>query len=273
MARTLGVLAIVAGLAGCVTTLRPLAATTANQQAWTVPIESIEFGREVLFGREGASLWGNRGSSASGNLERQPEDSATALHIHSAETFGMVITGHMTHQVEGKESAPEIGPGAFYIVPANAPHVSTCLPGTPCLVVFWESGPLTSKEVKPKASGGDFEAAAAQSLDALQFTTATSTVLAHARLWGEPTRPNSATAEKQPANSMSHTRSSTGDTHGVIILGTATITVKGDKESPPLAPGSYYEVPANRAFFSTCKDGPDCVFLQFHPDPYELNEG
>ena len=63
-------------------------------------------------------------------------------HIKSANMFGVVVSGTMTHVAVGANTGEEIRlpPGSFYQIPANLPHVSKCVSDDDCITFLYQDG-------------------------------------------------------------------------------------------------------------------------------------
>ena len=162
-----------------------------------VPFDEIAFHRPIpIVAPEMAALWGDRSAGASGNEEKQPAGKVSALHVHPNDTYAMVIQGRMTHAFEGGPAAVELGPGSFYTLPAGAPHVSACLDGSDCLIVYWQPGKLGYEEVKSGSHGGGAPGIARPAAS-IQLAPASPGALPTALLWGEPAKGKTGILEGQ----------------------------------------------------------------------------
>jgi len=228
--------------------------------------EELEFRRPIpIFAPEMAALWGDRSVGASGNEEKQPAGKSSALHVHPNDTHALVIQGRMTHAFEGQPAPIELGPGAYYTLPAEAPHVSTCLASSDCLIAYWQPGKLGYKGVRAGSRQG-FAAGVARPAAEIQLVAATPTALPSALLWGDPAQGRIGTLVGQEPDGRLVERRDTGDIHGIVIIGTASVAIQGG-ETRTLGPGSYYMVPAGATLASRC-DGPAaCRYLHFQPEP------
>jgi quercetin dioxygenase-like cupin family protein len=258
----LATLLLVHGASGCATA-PPLAKEAGNADGLAVPFAQIAFARPIpIVAPEMAALWGDRSEGASGNEEKQPAGAVSALHTHPNDTYAMVLRGRMTHQFEGAPAAPELGPGSFYTLPRGAPHVSTCLAGEDCLIVYWQPGKLGYDEVKPGSQKG-FTAGVARPAEAIELSAQGGSELPHAVLWGEPDKGLTGTLWSQAPGTGSAARTSPSDTHGIVIRGEVSVTIGGGAASPPLGPGSYYVVPAGKTLISSCAGKEECRYLHF----------
>lgn len=86
-----------------------------------------------------AALTGDRFQNAYAAMVELPSGTASPLHTKSADMFGVMISGAMTH-VAGVEPAFEVGPGGYYHIPGGLPHVSTCVSAEPCVTFLYQPG-------------------------------------------------------------------------------------------------------------------------------------
>jgi quercetin dioxygenase-like cupin family protein len=89
---------------------------------------------------ETTPLSGDRRSEPYFAMVRLPAGTVSPAHVKSATMFGVMIEGEMTHAAPGTENPAIIGPGGYYQVPANLPHVSACVSLTPCVTMFYQDG-------------------------------------------------------------------------------------------------------------------------------------
>ena len=67
----------------------------------------------------------------------------TPVHTHSADYVGIVVTGNTMHWLPGKPETEKILPaGSHWSIPANAKHVSECLPGVECVMAIYQDKPF-----------------------------------------------------------------------------------------------------------------------------------
>lgn len=259
------------GLAGCASSAG-LALPSKNPAPILAPFEELTFRRPIpIVAPEMAALWGDRTLGASGNEEKQPAGKISALHVHPNDTYAMVIAGRMTHAFEGGPAAVELGPGSFYTLPAGAPHVSACLEGSECLIVYWQPGKLGYQEVKTGSLSGITPGIARPSAS-ITLAPGEAGELPATRLWGDPARGNTGTLEGQEPGTAAPTPPRAGDVHGVVIAGRATLSIGGGA-GRTLGPGSYYVVPAGMACQRRCEGPAACRYLTFQPEPTAPGHG
>lgn len=104
--------------------------TDPNALAWETTPEGVAF----------AALDGVRFESAYLAMVRLPAGTVSPPHIKSANMFGVMIEGHMTHSAVGAEISEPIGPGGYYKIPAGFAHVSACVSATPCVTFLYQDG-------------------------------------------------------------------------------------------------------------------------------------
>ncbi len=92
-------------------------------------------------GVEFAALDGNRFEASYMAMVRLPAGTISPPHVKSANMFGVMIAGSMTHTtVDSPTPGEEIGPGGFYKVPVGLPHISSCVSETPCVTFLYQDG-------------------------------------------------------------------------------------------------------------------------------------
>ncbi|MFL4470637.1 cupin domain-containing protein [Tateyamaria armeniaca] len=127
-------LAATPALAGPNITLSP-----AQSLSWETTPEGVAF----------AALSGDRWSEAYFAMVRLPAGTTSPPHVKSADMFGVMIEGQMTHATADQENPTIIGPGSYYHVPANLPHVSACVSATPCVTMLYQDGAFDFVPVQP----------------------------------------------------------------------------------------------------------------------------
>ena len=102
----------------------------ADSLQWETTPEGVAF----------APLSGDRRSEPYFAMVRLPAGTVSPAHVKSATMFGVMIEGEMTHAAPGTENPAIIGPGGYYQVPANLPHISACVSATPCVTMLYQDG-------------------------------------------------------------------------------------------------------------------------------------
>ncbi|HVE82951.1 MAG TPA: DUF4437 domain-containing protein [Myxococcales bacterium] len=126
----------------------PKAAPARPEQS--VPLTELKF--ETPFGPTGpqfATIWGDRNKTEHGSFLKIAAGSPAQVHTHALDSYGVVITGNMTHVTEGRPGKL-LGPGGWWFMPANVPHQSICHPGIDCLVFIHNPGPFSYAAVEEK---------------------------------------------------------------------------------------------------------------------------
>ena len=73
-------------------------------------------------------------------MVRLPAGTTSPAHTKSATMFGLMLEGEMTHATPDVTHPVTIGPGAYYEIPANLPHISACVSTTPCVTLLYQDG-------------------------------------------------------------------------------------------------------------------------------------
>ncbi len=101
------------------------------QLNWATTPEGVAF----------APLQGDRFVEDYMAMVRLPAGLVSPPHIKSANMFGIVIEGVMTHMLHDEAGIPTPLPsGAFYKIPKDLPHVSACISDTPCITFLYQDG-------------------------------------------------------------------------------------------------------------------------------------
>ena len=88
-----------------------------------------------------AALQGDRFTEDYMAMVRLPAGLVSPPHVKSANMFGVVIEGVMTHTPHGATTqATPLPTGAFYKIPKDLPHVSSCISDTPCVTFLYQDG-------------------------------------------------------------------------------------------------------------------------------------
>ncbi len=91
----------------------------------------------------GPEMWSAQGDFLTGahvTYIKFPAGTITPLHVHSVDYLGIVIAGTTRHTIRGElESKKVLPPGSHWFIPANAEHVSECLPGFECIMAITQS--------------------------------------------------------------------------------------------------------------------------------------
>ncbi|MGH1415856.1 MAG: cupin domain-containing protein [Pelagimonas sp.] len=89
-----------------------------------------------------APLRGDRTTEPYFAMVRLPAGLKSPAHTKSAAMVGLMVSGEMTHVIAGTNpaDAPRIGPGGYYEIPANLPHVSSCVSQSPCVTLLYQDG-------------------------------------------------------------------------------------------------------------------------------------
>jgi quercetin dioxygenase-like cupin family protein len=80
--------------------------------------------------------YGDRAKGAHGTFGKFPPDFITPFHTHSGAYHGVVVAGVMTNPFAGEQNPPEMVPGSYWYVPAQAVHATACVSDTPCQFYF-----------------------------------------------------------------------------------------------------------------------------------------
>lgn len=124
--------AIAATFMATQTYAEPILLLSSNDFEWQTNPEGVEF----------AALQGDRFSEAYQALVRLPAGTISPPHVKTANMFGVMLEGEMTHYANGDdpETARRMGPGSFYSIEAGTAHISACVSETPCVAYLYQDG-------------------------------------------------------------------------------------------------------------------------------------
>lgn len=113
----------------------------ADALEWEVTPEGVRF----------APLIGDRFQEAYMAMVELPGGLSSPPHVKSADMFGVMVSGTMTHVAQGDDpaSGTALGVGAFYHIPADVAHISTCISDTPCVAFLYQDGAFDFVPVAP----------------------------------------------------------------------------------------------------------------------------
>ena len=99
---------------------------------WAETPEGVAFG----------PLIGNRFKEPYMAMVRLPAGLVSPAHTKSADMFGVLVSGAMTHIRHGEDTneAVVLPAGSFYRIPANVPHVSSCVSEEECITFLYQDG-------------------------------------------------------------------------------------------------------------------------------------
>ena len=115
--------------------------TPPGDLAWEITPEGVAF----------APLVGDRFAEPYMAMVRLPAGLVSPPHVKSADMFGVMVAGEMTHVALDAEadSAPRLPAGAFYRVPADVAHVSACVSEVDCVTFLYQDGAFDFEPVTP----------------------------------------------------------------------------------------------------------------------------
>ena len=110
----------------------PITALAADALEWAETPEGVAF----------APLVGDRFEEPYMAMVRLPAGTVSPPHIKSANMYGIMLQGTMTHAAAGADPAGAIplSEGAFYLVPAGLAHVSSCISHNTCVTFLYQDG-------------------------------------------------------------------------------------------------------------------------------------
>ena len=87
-----------------------------------------------------ATLWGDLLADKHGAMVKLPAGVSSAMHIHSVDMHGIVISGTFSHIADGADPSTEVDlpAGSYYLLPANLPHISKCTSEVECVTFIYQ---------------------------------------------------------------------------------------------------------------------------------------
>lgn len=113
-------------------TFPPITTLASEDMEWAKTPEGVAF----------APLSGDRFKEAYAAMVTLPAGLVSPAHVKSADMFGLVVSGTMTHVAHGEDpgGAAQLEAGAYFHVPAGLPHVSSCVSAEECVTFLYQPG-------------------------------------------------------------------------------------------------------------------------------------
>ena len=117
----------------------PLSATAGNIKlldsndfAWKTTPEGVAF----------AALQGDRFTGSYQALVKLPAGTVSPPHVKSANMYGVMLQGEMTHYASDADpkTARKMGVGSFYSISSGLAHISACVSDVPCIAYLYQDG-------------------------------------------------------------------------------------------------------------------------------------
>lgn len=108
----------------------PIRAIPSDRLNWETTGQGVAF----------AALHGDRFAEPYMAMVRLPAGLVSPAHTKSADMFGVMVEGTMTHVQVGHDVALPLAEGAFYRIPAGVPHVSSCISDVECVTFLYQDG-------------------------------------------------------------------------------------------------------------------------------------
>lgn len=104
----------------------------AAQLNWEMTGEGVQF----------AALQGDRFSEAYMAMVRLPAGLVSPAHIKSANMYGLVVSGTITHHAVdvGPDDEVALSAGSYYKIPAGLAHISKCVSDVDCVTFLYQDG-------------------------------------------------------------------------------------------------------------------------------------
>ena len=137
----LGLSAVVLGFSSLAADDQVIENVPPSVMEWEITEEGVGF----------APLMGERFNEAYMAMVKLPAGLVSPAHVKSANMFGVVISGTITHLAVGADASLEIPltEGAFYKIPAGVGHVSKCISDVDCVTFLYQDGKFDFVPVNP----------------------------------------------------------------------------------------------------------------------------
>ncbi|MFY0682783.1 MAG: cupin domain-containing protein [Thalassovita sp.] len=128
---TLAPLTLVATLCATVSSADVIRTVPNAEMNWAVTPEGVAF----------APLIGDRFVESYMAMVKLPAGLISPAHVKSADMFGLIVSGTMTHTaLDNADDPVMLNTGAFYHIPAGIPHVSSCVSDQECVSFLYQDG-------------------------------------------------------------------------------------------------------------------------------------
>lgn len=130
-----------AGIALTAIVTGAFAAGSAPQEISNVPGSDLKW-ETTPEGVAFAKLKGDRFKESYMAMVRLPAGLVSPPHVKSHAMYGIVVSGTMTHYglEEGPDSQVRLSEGAYYMIPAGKPHISSCVSEQECVTFLFQDG-------------------------------------------------------------------------------------------------------------------------------------
>jgi hypothetical protein len=113
----------------------------ADAQSVNVPVTALRFYRNddgMMF----ADAWGDPKVGPHSNFIRIPGNTASPLHTHSSDYYGVVISGVVANERPSADPDRPLMPGSYWYQKGKEAHVTKCISPTECLIFVTSTGPF-----------------------------------------------------------------------------------------------------------------------------------
>jgi quercetin dioxygenase-like cupin family protein len=208
-----------------------------------------------------SDVWGDRATGPHGTVAIFNANADSGPHTHSEGYWGVVISGMMQNPFGTEVGAPDLGPGAFWYVPAGEQHSTLCISAEPCTFYFHAEGafdftPIMAVTDPPSGDAVALTAAEIAFMEATPFVS-------FGPAWGNMQRGAHGTFGLFPGMASSPAHVHSDEYYGVVISGIVENPFDGEANPPMLPAGSAWHVPADSNHITACVSSEDCLFY-FH---------
>lgn len=133
------ILKATAGLALLSVMCVPISAASAEAEVLNYPPALLDW-QTTPEGVAFATLIGNRFEEPYMAMVRLPAGLISPAHVKSANMFGVVVEGTMTHYAISDGTGTALPQGSFYKIPKDVPHISECISKVDCVTFLYQDG-------------------------------------------------------------------------------------------------------------------------------------
>ncbi|MCR9139141.1 MAG: DUF4437 domain-containing protein [Alphaproteobacteria bacterium] len=133
------ILKTTAGLALLSVMCVPIPATSADADVLSIPPALLDW-QSTQEGVAFATIIGNRFEEPYMAMVRLPAGLISPAHAKSANMFGVVVEGTMTHYAVSDGTGTALPQGSFYKIPKDLPHISECISKVDCVTFLYQDG-------------------------------------------------------------------------------------------------------------------------------------
>jgi anti-sigma factor ChrR (cupin superfamily) len=105
----------------------------------SLPVTELKWFDTGVGPLKAAPAFGDLSKGPHSTFVKLPAGFVSPLHIHTGDYYGVVITGVVANEVDGKAKDRPLPPGSYWFQKGNANHVTKCLSTNECVVFITQS--------------------------------------------------------------------------------------------------------------------------------------